>query len=463
MIRKIKRKIKKLFKPQKPQAKAVQRSEEKPKPVKNKFAQEVAKKFDADYDEVFALMKEAKEKLGIPYFTFALKDYWLINDLDKIKEIHEEEVEKNIWRIVNSTGKSYEEVLAHTNYVKEKYNIGAREYFNHRFFDMTEEEIAKYKKAKVDKKEAIIDMVAKETGWTKKKVRRNFTHCRLQFRLNIEYYWIFRAWELTDEELATYVTMETSRHLTNKYNGERKVLINKTLFNEVYHDFTRRKAWETTDTDYNHFLEFIDGLKLIFVKPVNQALGIGTKKISMDESTDIEKLYNELISGPKMLVEECIIQHQEVAKFNPSSLNTIRAVVINADGKKELITCYIRLGRAGKIVDNFAQGGIICGIDPKTGVIITQGIDKMGNLYDKHPDSGEPIVGFKLPKWDEVVKTTMDALDVLDEINYVGWDVAICEDKVVLVEGNSIPDLGSNQSAFAPQKEGLYHLFEQYM
>lgn len=54
-------------------------------------------------------------------------------------------------------------------------------------------------------------------------------------------------------------------------------------------------------------------------------------------------------------------------------------------------------------------------------------------------------------------------MNVQEGVNYVGWDVAICEDKVVLVEGNSAPDLVLIQAPYAPQFKGMKYLIEPYL
>ena len=90
-------------------------------------------------------------------------------------------------------------------------------------------------------------------------------------------------------------------------------------------------------------------------------------------------------------------------------------------------------------------------------------MDKKGHVYERHPISGKRFKGFVVPNWDKVRKVTENAMSVQDGINYVGWDVAICEDKAVLVEGNAMPDLVLIQAPYAPFKKGMKYLFDPWL
>lgn len=40
-------------------------------------------------------------------------------------------------------------------------------------------------------------------------------------------------------------------------------------------------------------------------------------------------------------------------------------------------------------------------VDTDTGIVYTAGFDESGNRYVTHPNSGVPIVGFQIPRWNE--------------------------------------------------------------
>ncbi len=105
--------------------------------------------------------------------------------------------------------------------------------------------------------------------------------------------------------------------------------------------------------------------------------------------------YGESSKRKKALLEECITQHHELSEFNPTSVNTLRIVtVLCPDNNVKIMTADLRLGRKGKVADNFHHNGIASLIDVDTGIIYTMGIDKNRRRYIVHPDSKKQIIGF---------------------------------------------------------------------
>ena len=65
------------------------------------------------------------------------------------------------------------------------------------------------------------------------------------------------------------------------------------------------------------------------------------------------------------LIQERVKQHEWFAKWNRSSLNTVRLMTYRSVRSNEVhhLGSVIRFGRSGSIVDNQAAGGLTCGID----------------------------------------------------------------------------------------------------
>ena len=145
--------------------------------------------------------------------------------------------------------------------------------------------------------------------------------------------------------------------------------------------------------------------------------------------------------GGDWLIEDYFVQHPILASINPTSVNTIRIWVRrHPDGESEIVTAYLRIGRAGATVDNVESGGIVAAIDRKTGTLQTaQDADMRRRLHHRHPDHGAAIEGVSLPHWTEVERIAQIALGAFPELHFAGLDIAIGSEGPAVLELNVIP------------------------
>ncbi len=214
----------------------------------------------------------------------------------------------------------------------------------------------------------------------------------------------------------------------------------KAAFNRIFQKYLHRE-WLFTDSCLEEeFIEFASSRERFFIKPVDKSYGIGTDVIVSRDVEDYHVFYEEL-KRSKTLVEELIDQHPDFAAFNASSVNSVRVVTLRcADDSVRVMGGVLRVGRAGKVADNFHHHGICALIDVETGIVNTQGIDKDNKKYTIHPDSKKAIVGFQIPCWDKIIAMTTEAARIVPEVRFVGWDVTVdVNDNAVIIEGNSTP------------------------
>ena len=218
---------------------------------------------------------------------------------------------------------------------------------------------------------------------------------------------------------------------------------NKTyeLFKEHFH---REQLLVKNEGDYPAFEEFCKKHTRFFCKPFARALGRGTRIVEIGD-LDPRKVFDELVSTGTYILEELIEQCPEMSQFNPSSVNTIRTALINTSRGVEMLFAEIRCGRAGSIVDNGGQGGILIPCDIETGRLCKYGYDGSGRKYTCHPDSKVVFENFQVPRWNEVVALSKELMVKIPGLKYVGWDISLTKDNIVLVEGNSRPMVGGLQ------------------
>ena len=194
------------------------------------------------------------------------------------------------------------------------------------------------------------------------------------------------------------------------------------------------------------FLEpilLMSGNGSLFIKPIRDSSGKRTRKIhapthklSLKEAEDIQGV----LLADSFLIQAEVMQHQELSKLNHTSLNTIRMDTFKAGGgASEILSAVLRVGLAGKHIDNASSGGIFVGIDILNGTLKPHGytlLSRGGSIYSIHPDSKIPFGGFRLPFFDEVKRLALDAANLIPKA-IVGWDIAISNGGPVLIEGNA--------------------------
>lgn len=243
------------------------------------------------------------------------------------------------------------------------------------------------------------------------------------------------------QQKAAFLPDQLKDKLSMKYTGLDKFksdLQDKYHFYELLSPFFKRHVMKlTAKTSLEAFQKFCLDEQLVFIKPLNASYGIGACKFDYNEE-NCQYLYEKLMSNSanEYIVEALIKQDDEMAKFNSSSVNTVRIpTVLNKEGF-HILGAFMRTGRMGSIVDNGGSGGIFSAIDAESGCIVTDGMDENGFIYSKHPDTGITFKGYSIPKWNELVNIAENAHRKMGGHKYIAWDFAYTKNGWVLIEGN---------------------------
>lgn len=437
---------------------------------KNSYVKLVAEENQLDYETAYEIMSSIKNKYKITFSEFAknkLINYSGDELTVKIKEIKAKKKRKRdyaIKKIAESTGWTEEYTREEVKRIKKEFNISARTYWLRELYNKTDEEILEYKEKSKETKTKRIEKIKEITGWTEEKINDHVAYCNANFNVHsMEYYMNFKCWDLTDDELCTFAVDEDSRLLSSIYNKEPVVLNNKLKFNHTFKEFLGRKYWCNQNTSFDEFKEFTQGLTKIFCKPLTLSMGVGTKvfEIPQDEAA-LKTIYDELMEDSKILAEEFIVQHEKMNEMYAGCVNTVRFTMLRESDTCHKLWSFVRFGSNG-IVDNFHGGGMAAAVDVNTGIIISDALNAEGKYFTHHPVSGVQFRGFQIPHWDKLIEITEKAMTSQNLVNYVGWDIAICPDKVVIVEGNATPQVGVYQSILAPTKVGQKPLYEKFL
>ena len=244
----------------------------------------------------------------------------------------------------------------------------------------------------------------------------------------------------TPAERREYLTDAYRNKLCHRYNDARQqaVIMDKYLTAEKYRDYFKRQYMLCESEDERDaFISFGMREGRLVVKPVDECAGRGVRMAVADNEKQWNSHYTWMMTvGGRYIVEQLIVQLPSMARWNESSVNTVRINTMNYQGTVRVLTANMRCGAAGRFVDNCAKGGYCANIDPATGRIITSATSKGPEKYTAHPDSGIPFEGEVIPQWDELLQATTDMALRLPRLSYVSWDMALTAEGWTLVEAN---------------------------
>ena len=205
-----------------------------------------------------------------------------------------------------------------------------------------------------------------------------------------------------------------------------------------FKEFTKREFIVPKEGNYDEFNNFLDAHEVFMSKPYD---GLGGADVKKEYTINIQdrKAYFENAIQHRIFLEEVVTQHPELNRLCEKSVNTMRIITFNDDGKPKIIWMGLRVGNGINSIDNFHAKGMAVNIDENTGKLIGNAIDKDLNEYDKHPVSHVKFDGFQIPCFDEAKKMVLDASLRSDKILVVGWYVAISDKGPIIIEGNRRP------------------------
>lgn len=247
---------------------------------------------------------------------------------------------------------------------------------------------------------------------------------------------IYRDRYISDEECLNRFRRDMNVNKLPRNKFERYKLFRRFFKREVVD-----VLMNNSDEDKQTYIKFQTNHTEAIAKPVKGTKGKGVEKINL---TEVSYEQFKTRYGGETMLEELIVQSDELASFHPASINTIRFVTgLNPKGEFSFLYALFRNGCGGSVVDNVGAGGLIALIN-QDGVVETDGM-KLGQFYEKHPDTHKVFKGYQIPAWTELCILAERAHRTMPQQRLFGWDFAWTPNGWDLVEVNPAPAFVSCQ------------------
>ena len=273
-----------------------------------------------------------------------------------------------------------------------------------------------------------------------KKLKNDVIYCWCKFSALPNEYFLYNFRDLDDDERAEFETdMDRIRSLrkTIDYSTFLAQINDKFNFYKKAKIYFKRDAIKVgTFGDRNAFVEFALQHNHLFCKPLAGSKGKSVKVLDIFSQEAANQEFDVLMGG-NWIIEERIVQSPEMAFWNESSVNTVRVPSFLRNNQHTVSWTVMRIGKKGAIIDNAAAGGVIVAVDPKTGILMSDGIDETYHTIECHKELQISFKGWQVPHWEALLENVeMIHRELFPNHVYIAFDFALSDRGWVLVEGN---------------------------
>lgn len=205
-------------------------------------------------------------------------------------------------------------------------------------------------------------------------------------------------------------------------------------------------------------------LKDAIIKPTAlSSWGVGVQLFHTDNGfiPEMNMSVEDLFARYKksFIIQSKLEQHPDLARLNPTSVNSIRVMSYRRDNEVIILYAVIRIGRKGKVVDNESAGGIKADIDLLTGRIKGPAFGSATEPNMPQTDSGAVVDNYLIPSFPQILDFVKDLHLRLPYFRLVGWDISVdTEGNPVMIEWNRSAELSqvAHGPAFGDYTEEIF-------
>lgn len=206
------------------------------------------------------------------------------------------------------------------------------------------------------------------------------------------------------------------------------------------------------------------GVLVVIGRAGNDYLRHNGEKISPDA---LRQHFSDTLSGMYSLggqldtaiVQQRIHLHRAFEAISYKGIPDVRVILYRNEPAMAMLRLPTKAsnGRA-----NLHQGGIGTGVDLDSG--LTHHAVQRNRFIDCHPDTGRPVVGMRVPYWNEVLDMSRRVARAVG-LGYLGVDIVVDEEAgPMLLEANARPGLAiqiANGRGLLPRLQAIDALLDQ--
>ena len=145
------------------------------------------------------------------------------------------------------------------------------------------------------------------------------------------------------------------------------------------------------------------------------------------------------------VIQPVLRNHRDLCEIASDTLASLRVLTLHdSGGRPELFGLVdIKFARGSLIQSNVSAGGLVVLVDGR-GRMLGSAHDLQGRAFAQHPDTGASFTGRQVPMYEEAVQLCLHAHEqIAPDLFVVGWDVALTDEKPVLIEPNIFAQLAT--------------------
>lgn len=158
----------------------------------------------------------------------------------------------------------------------------------------------------------------------------------------------------------------------------------------------------------------------IIVKP-SIGSGGGRKVEYYENGRNID--LNDYVGVGDFSFQRFFEEGEDLKRFNTDTVNTIRMITLNLNGKCSVLSSFLRIGKSGMKIDNLSAGGMLVGID-ENGCLADYALDKNLNKFMQSP-SGLSFKGEQLASYKAIRDYALANHSHISLAKLIAWDFAV--------------------------------------